>query len=63
VAADDSSASSVNHGARSDAAAAADAVDDMTPLIGAYVGGTLAILFTLLVVNGVISYYVAARKS
>jgi len=45
----------------SDPAAAGDGVDG-TPLVGAYVGGTLAVLMMLLVVTGIVSYYVAARS-
>lgn len=53
--------SGVNHEARSHAAGTDVGVDG-TLLIGAYVGGTLAILFTLLAVTAVVSYYVAARS-
>jgi len=45
----------------SDAAAAGDGVEG-TPLVGAYVGGTLAVLVTLLAVTATLSYYVAARS-
>jgi len=52
--------SSVNR-AQSDAAAPGDRVEG-TPLVGAYVGGTLAVLMTLLAVTAIVSYYVAARS-
>jgi len=45
----------------SDAPAAGDGVES-TPLVGAYVGGTLAILLILLVVTAILSYYVAVRS-
>jgi len=45
----------------SDDAVAGDGAEG-TPLVGAYVGGTLAILIALLAVTAVLSYYVAARS-
>jgi len=38
-----------------------DAVEG-APVVGAYIGGTIAILITLLAVTAVVSYYVAARS-
>jgi len=47
--------------AETDAAGPGDGLEG-TPLVGAYVGGILAVLVILLAVTAVVSYYVAARS-
>jgi len=44
-----------------DGDAVADGVEG-TPMVAAYVGGTLAVLVTLLAVTAAVSYYFAARS-
>jgi len=53
--------SSAVSGTRSAADVAGDGVEG-TPLVGAYVGGTLAVLLTLIVATAIVSYYFAARS-
>jgi len=45
-----------------DAEGAGDGREGTSPLVGAYVGGTMAVLLTLIVATAVVSYYFAARS-
>jgi len=61
---DRASAAAAAGGSWSASGAETDAGDGVegTPLVGAYVGGTLAVLLTLIVATAIVSYYFAARS-